>query len=376
MRKKHVEKDNAKKGIVLIALSLLIIFGTIIAVMVGVSNTVGELAVEINNTHADAILAKSDVNDETIIKAPILYYVQEKDECVDLYNTRLKGALEARQFEWSKCGYQVKTLEKEITSSTLNSEHLPTAFGGEMLPNRGVKGEAFNRWFNEVEGKSRAVASTIDLKYDTKLINFSYDNDGFYPFGKDILFTFNLGIPIEILSEGKEDFSIVADDDTWVYIDDKIILDMGGIHKAVSGEFRIHDNGEVYSAVGNEELAYSGIKLEKNAGAVIRIFHANRDSGESVFKLSFSNMVFNMVDTTLARVDAKDNDGLEVAYVSPEDSEHAKPLGETSTHGPSKSRMIAASMTAQVSALAVVVVGVGVIISGVLRYWRRGHNQG
>ena len=372
MMKKHV--DNTKKGIVLIVLSLLIIFGAIIAVMAGVSNTVGELAVEINNTHADAILANADVNDETIIRAPILYYVQEKDECVDLYDSKLRKLLEARQFEWSGCGYRVKTLEKEMTSPVLNSEHLPEALGGKSLTSRGVKGEAFKRWFSEVDGKSRAVASTIDLKYDTKMVNFSYDDEEFYPFGKDILFTFNLGIPVEVLGEGKESFTVIADDDTWVYINDKIVLDMGGVHKSVRGEFRIHDNGEMYSAVGNEDLAYAGIKLEKGTNAVIRIFHANRDSDESVFKLSFSNMVFNMVDTTLARIDAKD-DGTEVAYVSPEDAEHAKPLGESSTHAPDKSRMIASSMTAQVSALAVLVVGAGVVISGVLRYWRRGHNQ-
>lgn len=366
MRKKQV--DNTRKGIVLIVLSLLMIFASIIGVMAGVSNMAGDLAVEASNTHADAILAKSNVNDETIIKAPILYYIQEKDECVNIYNNKSKELLVARQFEWDSCGYHANAFEKGMTDPMLNEAHLPIALGGKTLPNRGVKGEAFNRWFGEKEGESRAVASTLDLKYDTKLVNFSYNNDEFYPFGRDRLFTLNLNIPIKILSEGREGFTIIADDDTWVYIDDKIVLDMGGIHKAISGEFVIHDDGEVYSAVGNEDLGYSGVRLVKNEGAVIRIFHANRDSKESVFRLSFSNMVFDMTDTTLAKVDE------EVAYANPEDLEHAKPLGESSTHTPNKSRMITASITAQVYAMVVIFLGLGIVISVVLRYWRRGRN--
>ena len=105
--------------------------------------------------------------------------------------------------------------------------------------------------------------------------------------GNNHLFTFNLGVPVRVLADGNEEFSIYADDDTWVYIGDKIVIDMGGVHEATTARFKINNEGEVYSAVNGEEFAYSGVKLTRDTGAIVRIFHADRDSTESVFSMRF-----------------------------------------------------------------------------------------
>ena len=94
--------------------------------------------------------------------------------------------------------------------------------------------------------------------------------------GNNHLFTFNLGVPFEVMGEGKEAFSIAADDDTWVFLDDKIVLDMGGIHGVINGRFKVQENGEIYTALGDEALAYSGVKLTKGERSIVRIFHADR----------------------------------------------------------------------------------------------------
>ena len=347
------------------------------------SQTMGELRTEISRSQADAILASADVENDTVVSVPILYYDQVADECVDLYDAGMASALNARQFEWSKCGYYNKNIETGITQPILNKEYLPTASGGDMLPNRGVNGDNFTRWFSAVEGKSKAYAGTLGLKFSKSTSSFSYENEEFYPLnsisvpdeavnrdGNNHLFTFNLGVPVQVLADGNEEFSIYADDDTWVYIGDKIVIDMGGVHEATTARFKINNEGEVYSAVNGEELAYSGVKLTRDTGAIVRIFHADRDSTESVFNMRFSKMVLNLTkDATLAK-----GDSVEVAY-DPTNPSYIAPLGESLVEGPNRTNAMVASMVALVAVVVVLMAITIVSISVALKYSPRGRSQ-
>ena len=359
----------------------------VIGTMVGLSNTVGELSVEMNRNQVDAILANADVTDESSVTIPILYYDQVMDECVDLYNPALNSLVEARQFEWSECGYYNKALETGLTEAELNADYLPIAKGGSLISDRGMAGDGFARWFSAVDGKSKSYASTIDLRYDGATASFSYENDNFYPLnsieipgesvngdGNNHLFTFNLGVPFEVMGEGKETFTISADDDTWVYVNDKIVLDMGGVHGVTTGRFKIQENGEIYTAVGDENLAYSGVKLDKGAGSIIRIFHADRDSAESAIRMAFSNMLLNVTNTILAENESDNDLGTTVAY-NPENPSYVAPLGESLTYTPDRSKMILASVVTQASVMGALIVVVMVIVSVILRQVRRSNNQ-
>lgn len=375
-----------KKNILIISGVAVLTLAAVIGTMVGLSNTVGELSVEMNRNQVDAILANANVEDESVLSIPILYYDQVMDECVDIYDASLNSLVEARQFEWSKCGYYNRAIETGMTEPTLDENYLPIAQGGSLLPDRGMKND-FARWFSTVDGKSKNYASTIDLRYDGTTASFSYENDDFYPLtkivvpdesvnsdGKNHLFTFNLGVPFEVMGEGKEAFSISADDDTWVYVNDKIVLDMGGIHGVTSGRFKIQDNGEVYTAVADEALAYSGVKLNNGEAAVVRIFHADRDSAESAIRMSFSNMLLNVTNTTLAKNDDGKDVGTTVAY-NPEDPSYVAPLGESLTYTPDRSRMILTSVVTQASVMGALIVIVMIIVSVVLRQIRRGNTE-
>ena len=347
------------------------------------SQTMGELRTEISRSQADAILASADVENDTVVSVPILYYDQVADECVDLYDAGMVGALSERQFEWSKCGYYNKNIETEIVAPVLNKEYLPEANGGNHIPNRGVKGDNFTRWFSAVDGKSKAYAGTLGLKFNKSTASFSYENNEFYPLnsisvpdeavnrdGNNHLFTFNLGVPVQVLADGNEEFSIYADDDTWVYVGDKIVIDMGGVHDATTARFKINNEGEVYSAVDGEEMAYTGVKLTRDTGAVVRIFHADRDSVDSIFSIRFSKMVLNLTkDSTLAK-----GDSVEVAY-DPTNPSYIAPLGESLVEGPNKSSAMVASTIALV-AIVVVLMAITIIsISVALRYSPRGRNR-
>lgn len=352
-----------KKAMAILGVAMVAVVAMAIATMVGLSSSVGDLANEMEQNQVDAILASADVKDESTVSVPVVYYKQTKDECVNLYSEDAA----TRQFEWSECGYYKRALEKELTEPTLNAEALPVGKGGNLLSNRGMASAGFLRWFHTVEGKSEVKAANLNFKYDAESASFGYESENFEPVGKRQLFTMNLGVPVNVM--GGEKFVISADDDTWVYINDKIVLDMGGIHGAMEGKFEINENGEVYTAVGDESLAYAGVKLDLDTQAVVRVFHANRDSAESVFNIKLTNMLVNVTDAVLANDDANAA-GAVVAY-NPDDPTYVPPLGESLTVRPDKSRMMLTSVVAQAAAMVALAVVVAMVVTVAWRQARR-----
>ena len=329
-------------------------FLSAIAITLKTVDSIKSLTTEVDSHQKGAILASAEVTDQSLVAVPVMYYDQIMDECVNIYNAKLQNSVKARQFEWSSCGYYNQALEKNLTEPFLNSENLPIGREGQKLTNHGL-GNNFNRWFHTIEGKSQSYASKLNLTYDEKTISFSYSNDNFYPLntitvpdepvnknGINHLFTMSLSLPVEVHADKKETFTISADDDTWVFINGKIVLDMGGIHEATTGTFNINESGEIYSGSNNNDLSYSGIKLEKGEIATIHIFHADRDSSESIFKLKTTGMLLKLAkDTTIAKAE----DTLAV------------PLGVSSTASPNHNRLFYTSIIVQAfSAIVLIVV--------------------
>ncbi|MDO4507799.1 MAG: hypothetical protein Q4B65_00165 [Candidatus Saccharibacteria bacterium] len=359
------------------AASLAMIMAVMAAVgftLFSLAGTVERLSVEMGRSEADAILASAEISEETVATVPILYYDQVQDPCVNIYD----GDASGRQFEWAECGYYGSAYEAELSEAKLGEDYLPVAQAGDLLPNRGLD---FSRWFSVVEGESKSYMGKLALSYDAAEASFSYESEEFYPLdgiskgfsGEEFkggehnkLFTFNLGVPISVLRDGREEFSIAADDDTFVFIGEDLVLDLGGVHGEMTGRFRITEEGEVYTAVGAEDFGYSGVRLEEGA-AVVRIFHADRNSTESIFKLKFSNMLLNITDTVLAGTDE-----VQVAY-DPENPSFIAPLGESLTVKPNLSRAILISAVIQISLLGVLMIVFLLTISLVSRYSRRSH---
>ena len=350
-------------------------------VVMGVSHTANQLSVEIKENNVEAVLASAHVGNSTVMSVPVLYYDQKADECVDLYNISLQHALERRQFEWTSCGYYNLGIEAGLVESALDEQYLPVAVGGKLLSNRGMA-KGFQRWFNSVEGVNKSYTGILNLVYDAEKGSFEYSSDEFYPLdeinvagdesvnddGHNHLFTMNMGIPFQVLANGKETFVITADDDTWVFVDDTLVLDMGGVHEATTGQLKISDEGEVYAAVEDEDFAYAGVKLNAGDGAIIRVFHADRNSSESVLKLSFVNAMPNITNTTLAKTGS-----VEVAY-DPANLSYVAPLGESMTVRPDRTKPLTLAIAVQVMTIGGLAVLFVIIISVAWRYLRRDHN--
>ena len=348
---KKQKKSQMMQGVMLAVFGV----GMVLAIF-GLSRTVASVDEVAISKEPEAILASAGVESGTDVSLPVAYFDQRSDECANLYD--LNKAAEGRQFEWTSCGYYKKKIEQGLVKHELDGRFLPAATGeGELLANRGLKD--ISRWFSAVEGKSAAYSGNIKLEYRSdEGAEFSFKSDEFYPLdqaefsqgdgvnkdGHNHLFTLNLAVPFTARANGSESFEITADDDTFVFVGNELAIDMGGIHEATTGRLAINEAGEVYTGTMDEELAYSGIRVKEGDGAIIRIFHADRDSADSVFKLKLTGMNLNVMKTQLAGTD-----GVQVAY-DPGNPSYVAPLGETSVVRPdgTKGYMIAATILAVV----------------------------
>ena len=177
--------------------------------------------------------------------------------------------------------------------------------------------------------------------------------------GHNHLFTMNFAVPFTVLASGAEEFTVTADDDTFIFVGDKLVVDMGGVHDATMGRFVVHDNGEIYAGVDGEDLAYSGVNVTKGDGSIVRIYHADRDSENSVFDVKFSGMNLSVTNTQLANNDS----GVQIAY-DPSDPTYVAPLGESSIFRPDSTKGLIVMATIE----GVMIVVVAILVASVARF--------
>lgn len=323
-------------------MSLVVFVGVTMLIVFAMSRTVAEVREVVISKSPDVILANAGLDENKGATLQVSYFDQRADECVNMYDQSQRQALVERQFGWTGCDYHIKQLEQGIMEFNLDEEYLPVVRGGELTPNRGLRD--VSRWFSEVEGESKNYIGALKLDYDSSDASFSFHQNEFYPldeveFSKDDvvnkdghnhLFTMSFAVPFTVLRSGNEAFVVTADDDTFVYVGNKLAIDMGGVHDAMVGRLEIRENGEIYAGVDGRELAYSGINVQNGDGSIVRIFHADRDEVNSVFKVKFIGMNLGIVNTKLA--DGGDG-GVEIAY-DPNDPSYVAPLGESSVVKP------------------------------------------
>ena len=332
IKKKH-NKINYK---VLGAISVVACLAAMVFLCVGIISSVKGVKEEEIARRPEAVLASAGLSEDKNVFLGVMYYDQKQDECVNLYDTSQSEALSRRQFEWESCGYYNKTIEEGLVNYELGEDYLPEFKAGEILSNRGLADA--KRWFSAEEGKSASYAGTLGMQYNPDNAELHFYRDQFYPLdeatfsksdgvnkdGHNHLFTMNFAVPFTVMADGREKFEITADDDTFVYVGDKLVIDMGGIHDATVGRFEIRQGGEVYASVGDVETAFTGVRLSNNSDSIVRIFHADRDAKESVFGVKLTEMNIAVVDTRLAQGE----DGVQVAY-DPTDPTYAAPLGKS-----------------------------------------------
>ena len=177
-----------------------------------------------------------------------------------------------------------------------------------------------NVWISDSTGSSPKVHYNSGTSYGAKDSLYSYSDRessgyGFFPFdstrgasaeaknygfGMRVDVDFNLGSDDNHLgqikgTDGKYDdqvFSFTGDDDVWVYVDGKLILDIGGDHKKATGTINFH-NGTVTVENGynfNNATRNTSFTLDGDATTehTLTMFYVERGMIESNLSFNFN----------------------------------------------------------------------------------------
>lgn len=245
--------------------------------IIGVSSIVRAMSLETiaNEDGIPASWQAASLNEPSSITLPITYWDQKADFC-DNPN---------RQFEWTQCnGYRSHGVLMGMVKSRLGSDRLPIpafsdsesswnalhdALSINVIGNDPVREtDNFYRWFHEVPGLSRRIDGRTVTFNRTAEGTYTYGGQDIYPIddvpgidASDIQlkdwqgqlhnfnFTAHLGFGIKVKASGNERFEFSGDDDVWVFLNNQLILDMGGLHGPISGWFQINTDGTVSMSI-------------------------------------------------------------------------------------------------------------------------------
>lgn len=132
----------------------------------------------------------------------------------------------------------------------------------------------------------------------------TYDNteEGKFYFGMRYDIEFQLGDYV-----GPLDYTFTGDDDLWVLLDGKVVIDVGGIHKAIKGSTNLWED------LGFKDGARPLTDEQKNKRHIITVLYMERGSYRSNCKMNFTIPDARFVnvenvplaDLTLTKVDSK-----------------------------------------------------------------------
>ena len=154
----------------------------------------------------------------------------------------------------------------------------------------------FNQWYNDVPGVNQAAPFSVTLDETAPGSGiFSFQDNSFFPIdgllfgnqGRSHNYHFTLELHGQFSFKAGDSFSFTGDDDLWVFVDDKLFLDLGGVHPAANGSFT---SGDLIAAGLLEDTVYD-----------ISIFFAERHTTQSNFQITTSfSFVPAPVPATLA----------------------------------------------------------------------------
>jgi len=175
-------------------------------------------------------------------------------------------------------GGKVKSQWKDASGNPIHPSLYDASLGdlpGDMgsSDSGGISSEAsFRQWFRDVPGINAGKPLTITLTRNEGSSVYTFDDTqseqfsglgGFFPINGDLFgnspgddknfhFTFELQTEFTYDADAAQIFRFIGDDDVWVYIDGRLVIDIGGVHSKVSQTVDLSrldwlEDGETYS---------------------------------------------------------------------------------------------------------------------------------
>jgi fibro-slime domain-containing protein len=166
-----------------------------------------------------------------------------------------------------------------LVEATLGPDNTPVyAPDGEVWPHTSGA-ENFADWYHDRDGVNQATEITINLTTDGTGKSV-YSSDAFFPVdglgfgnqGRAHNFHFTTEIHTSFKYQGGETFTFNGDDDLWLFINDRLALDLGGLHQR---EEKIIDLDALAGSLG----------ITPGSSYGMDIFHAERHTDSSNFRI-------------------------------------------------------------------------------------------
>lgn len=139
----------------------------------------------------------------------------------------------------------------------------------------------FDQWYRDTPGVN--LSTEFELPFNANGTSLIFESDAFFPIddelfgneGNDHNFWFTFELHMQFTYSGGEEFTFTGDDDVWVFINNKLAVDVGGLHPAESASVDL-----------DAEAARLGITPGHSYD--LDLFHAERKTNRSNFRVETS----------------------------------------------------------------------------------------
>jgi fibro-slime domain-containing protein len=198
--------------------------------------------------------------------------------------------------------------DNNITTDNIGSDKKPVYKGHTYST---TNANNFNQWYNDASGVNQSTSYDITLADPDGDGVYVYSNNNFFPIdnqlfgneGRSHNYHFTYELHTKFTYQSGQTFTFSGDDDVWVYINGKKVIDLGGVH---SSQTKTVNLASVASSIG----------LQAGRTYDLDFFFAERHTTQSNFTIS-SSIAFTqkdsdcdgVIDTTESNVDY-DGDGV------------------------------------------------------------------